>query len=74
MLNNIKSTFILKKFLSLLKKRIKLKLVKYNKSLKDKLNIKLKEFQGYAVFNELQKNNCYFEPVDIKDIDIEELY
>ena len=69
MLNNIKSKYILNLVVGKLKKRIELKLVKYNKILINKLNIKKEDFENFKLLKEMnQKFN-----LDIKDIDIKEL-
>ena len=69
MLNNIKSKYILNIILENLKKRIELKLVKYNKILINKLNIKKEDFENFKFLKEMnQKFN-----LDVKDIDIKEL-
>ena len=69
MLNNIKSKYILNIILGKLKKRIELKLVKYNKILINKLNIKKEDFENFKSLKEMnQKYN-----LDIKDIEIKDL-
>ena len=69
MLNNIVDIHILNKITGNLKRRIELKLVKYNKILINKLNIKKDDFQNFKSLKEMnQKFN-----LDIKDIEIKEL-
>ena len=70
MLNNIKSKYILNLVAEKLKKRIELKLVKYNKILINKLNITKEDFEQFKLLKEMNKK---FN-LDIKDIEIEELY
>ena len=65
MLNGIKSPNILAIVLEPLKKRIKLKIIKYNKTIKDKLNINLKDYEEFKILKEL---NLKYE-TDIKDIE-----
>ena len=48
MLDNFKSTYILKLFLSYLQEQIKLKLCKYSKSLKNKLDINLLNYRRFS--------------------------
>ena len=70
MLNNIKSKYILNLILENLKKRIELKLVKYNKILINKLNIKKEDLEKFKLLKEMnQKFN-----LDIKDIEIDGFY
>ena len=47
MLNKIKSKYILNLIIGKLKKRIELKLVKYNKILINKLNITKEDFENF---------------------------
>ena len=69
MLNNIKSIKILNIIVGALKKRIELKLIKYNKKLMNKLNIKKEDFEQFILLKEM---NLKFN-LDIKDIEIKEL-
>ena len=69
MLNNIKSKYILNIILGKLRKRIEMKLVKYNKILIKKLNIKKEDFENFKLLKEM---NQRFN-LDIKDIEIKEL-
>ena len=48
MLEKIKSSYIEKNILNILNERIKLKLIKYNKSLQKKMNIKLINYQRFS--------------------------
>ena len=69
MLNKIKSKYILNIIIGQLKKRIELKLVKYNKILINKLNIKKEDFENFKL---LKAMNQKFD-LDIKDIENKEL-
>ena len=69
MLNNIKSKYILNLIIKKLKKRIELKLIKYNKILINKLNITKEDFEQFKLLKEMNKK---FH-LDIKDIEIKEL-
>ena len=65
----IKSKYILNRIIGQLKKRIELKLVKYNKILINKLNVTKGDFENFKSLKEMnQKFN-----LDIKDIEINEL-
>ena len=66
MLKEIKSKYILKSIFSYLKSRFKLKIIKHNKKLLNKLNISKKTFEKYILLKEL--NEKY--KVNIQDIDI----
>ena len=68
MLNNIKSIKILNIIVGALKKRIELKLFKYNKKMINQLNLEKEDFEQFTVLKEM---NLKFN-LDIKDIDIEE--
>ena len=69
MLKKVKSIKILKIIVEALKKRIELKLFKYNKIMLNKLNIKKEDFEQFLLLKEM---NLKFK-VNIKDIDIKEL-
>ena len=56
--------------LGALRKRIELKLLKYNKKMMNKLNIEKEDFEQFILLKEM---NLKFN-LDIKDIDIEKLY
>ena len=68
MLNKVRSLKTLNIIIALLKKRIELKLFKYNKKMINKLNIEKEDFEQFTVLKEM---NLKFN-LDIKDIDIEE--
>ncbi len=68
-MNNVKSKKILNTILWALKKRIELKLFKYNKKMLNKLNVKREDFEQFILIKEM---NSKFH-LDIKDIDIKEL-
>ena len=69
MLNKVRSIKILDIILGALKKRIELKLFKYNKKMINKLNITKKDFYQFTL---LKIMSLKFN-LDIKDIDIKEL-
>ena len=69
MLNNIRSRKILNIILGTLKKRIELKLLKYNKKIMNKLNINKENFESYYPLKNF--NNKY--EINIENIDINEL-
>ena len=65
MLNKIKSRLILKNVFDCMRKRMKLKILRHNKKIQNKLNIKLKDFQDYKTLKELNLKFGF----DIDDID-----
>ena len=69
MLNNIKSKKILNIILRTLRKRIELKIFKYNKGMQKKLNIRKEDFEKFKFLKEI---NTKFN-LDIKDIENQEL-
>ena len=69
MLNKVRSEKILNIILGALKKRIELKLLKYNKKMRNKLNLIKEDFEEFILLKEM---NLRFN-LDIKDIDIKEI-
>ena len=69
MLKEIKSRLILKHIFGNIKKKLKLKIIKLNKNLMDKLNIGIKDFKIYQLLKEF--NKAFNQ--NIKDNDIEKL-
>ena len=69
MLNNISSKLNLKRIFANILNRRKLKILKYNKQLSNKLNITLEDFQNYHLLNEFDKNY----DINIKEIDVTDL-
>ena len=69
MLDNLKSKYIIEKIFKYMKNKRKLNMIKYNKSVLARLNIRKKHFENYISLKEF--NNKY--NTDIEDIDIEEL-
>ena len=69
MLNEIKSKHIMNKMFSHIQNRLKMKIIKYNKSLLNRLYITIEDFISYKFLKEFNKD---FN-LSIKDIDIEEL-
>ena len=55
MLNNIKSKIVFGKIFNHLKMKIRMKIVKYNKNLLNKLDISIKNFQELGPFKEFKK-------------------
>jgi len=68
-LNNINCKSILKMIFEYILNRRKLKIIKYNKQLSNKLDITLEDFENYKLLKEFVKNYN----TDIKDIDIIDL-
>ena len=72
MLNNIKSQIILNLILRKLKKRKKLKLVKYNKILIKKFNITKEDFENFKLLKEMnQRFNLDVKDIEIKILNLE---
>ena len=73
MLNNINSKFIMEKIFINIKKIKKLKMIKYNKKLLNRLNITIEDFQKQKFINDVinKINRKYY--LGIKDNEIEEL-
>ena len=69
MLDNVKSKYIIKEILVKIKNKRKLKIIKYNKRIKDKLNINKEDYEIYITLKEF--NIKYYTNID--DIDIKEL-
>ena len=69
MLDNIKSNLIMIIIFNNMKNKRKLKLVKYNKRMMNRLNITKSNFQEYEILKEF--NNKY--ETNIEDIEIKEL-
>ena len=73
MLNGIKSKNILVLILRLIKCRLKLKIIKYNKSIKDKINIKIKDYEDFNLLKELNKKyNLDIQDIETQILDISE--
>ena len=71
MLEGIRSKYILSLIFQNLKQKTKLKILKNNKKLKKKLNIKLKDFEQYQKLKELNhKLNLNIEDTNIKKINL----
>ena len=72
MIERIRSIMILKKIFENIKGKQKLKILKYNKKMKLKLNIKLKDYSDYLLLKELnQKYNLNIKDLDIKDLKLD---
>ena len=71
MFDNIKSNKILKDIFLFLKKRKKLKIIKINKKMMNKLNIKAEDFQDILLLKEMnQKFNLNIKDINIKKLDV----
>ena len=71
MLNNIKSQYILRIIFTYLRKRLNLKLIKYNKNLQVKLNIEIKDFKKYKLLKNVNlKSNLKIQDIDMKILDL----
>ena len=71
MLADIKSKYLLEMIFDFLRKRIKLKIVKYNKNLQEKLNIVREDFKQYKLLKETNaKLNLNIEDTDLTYLDL----
>ena len=71
MLNNISSKLNLQRIFANILNRRKLKILKYNKLLSNKLNITLEDFQNYHLLNEFNKNyNINIKEIDVIDLQL----
>ena len=68
-MDKIKSKYIIKEIFNNMKNKRKLKIIKYNKKLYNKLDLEKKDFKVYEILQEF--NNKY--NINIEDIDIKEL-
>ena len=72
MLNKVKSIKVLNIIFGVLKKRIELKLLKYNKKIMYKLNIKKEDFEQFISLKEMNlKFNLVIKDIDIKELNLE---
>ena len=69
MLKDIKSKYILEQIFNHINTKSKLKIIKYNKNISQKINITLEE---YKIYNKIKILNENFE-LNIKDNNLEEL-
>ena len=75
MLKKIRSKKIVNTIFEKLKKRKKLNLLRYNKNLLNKLNIKKKDYQDFLTLKELdQKFNLNIKDTDIKEFKVEDKF
>ena len=71
-MNNIKEKYPLITILGLLKKRVQFNLVKYNKILIEKLNIKKEDFENFKLLKEMnQKYKLNIIDIEIKELNLE---
>ena len=71
MFDNIKSNKILKDIFLFLKKRKKLKIIKINKKLMNRLNIQTEDFQDILLLKEIKnKFNLNIKDINIKKLDV----
>ena len=69
MLDNVKSKYILKEIFDIIKNKRKLKIIKYNKKIKIKLDINKGDFEKYIALKEFNKKY----DINIEDIDLKVL-
>lgn len=74
MLDNIKSKLLLNKLFQLLESKIKLKIVRYNKKLQDKLNLTKDDFIYFKLIKDFNdKYNSHIKDVDILELNLDNL-
>ena len=71
MLDKVKSKYILKEIFEPIKNKRKLNIIKYNKKIKDKLNLNKEDFETYITLKEFNiKYNTNIEDIDIKELNL----
>jgi len=70
---NLKSNYILKKLFNNLMKKKKLDIIKYNKNIKDRINISIEDYKGYSeIYSSVEIEIKPFENIYGKFININE--
>ena len=71
MLDNIKNKYLLGFIFENIRKRLKLKLLKYNKNLMNKLNINIDNFKQFKLLKEInQELNLNIEDIELVSLDL----
>ena len=71
MLDNIKNKYLLGFIFENIRKRLKLKLLKYNKNLMNKLNINIDNFKQFKLLKEInQELNLNIEDIELLSLDL----
>ena len=71
MLDKIKSEYIIKEIFNDMKNKRKLKIIKYNKRLYNKLDLGKKDFKVYEILQEFNKKyNINIEGIDIRELNL----
>ena len=71
MLDNVKSEYIVKEIFKKIKNKRKLNIIKYNKRIKNRLNISKDDFEIYINLKEFNiKYKTNIEDIDIKEINL----
>ena len=71
MAENIKSIFILKKIFNIITNKKKLKIIRYNKKIQTKLNIKIVDYKKYETLKEFNKKfGLNINDINIKELDL----
>ena len=72
MLNKIRSNYILKLIFENLKKRIELKIIRYNKRMSNKLHMTIKDFENFKLLKEFnQEYNLNIKDIETEIINLE---
>ena len=75
MLDNVKSTNILKIIFEYIRNKKKLKIIRLNKRIKERLNITKEDYKTYEFLKEFNlRNNLNIEDINIKELDLKEKY
>ena len=75
MLENVKSTYIIKEIFEKIKNKRKLNIIKYNKRILVRLNINKEEFEIYIGLKEFNnKYNTNIEDIDEKELNLSKRY
>ena len=75
MLENVKSTYIIKEIFEKIKNKRKLNIIKYNKRILVRLNINKEEFEIYITLKEFNnKYNTNIEDIDEKELNLSKRY
>ena len=71
MLDNIKNKYLLGFIFENIRKRLKLKILKYNKNLMNKLNINIDDFKQFKLLKEInQELNLNIEDIELVSLDL----
>ena len=73
MLGNIENKYILTAIFEFMRNKKKLNIIRFNKRIKEKLNIKKEDYKVYELLEEFNKKyNLNIEDIDIKELNLNE--